>query len=302
MGRAEFAGREPDGSTTAVQTPSPPRSVCREVMPMIRTRNAGRPLVAACAALIATATGTVAMTTVSVGPFDAGKAAGVAAMVTGRVTDAATNRPLMAVQVYIPGTELGSTTDADGRYRILSVPEGEYEVRARLLGFGDRTQRVTVPADGSVVVDFALATQAIALDAVLVTGTAGRQERRAQGATIANVSVARVSEVAPVTDVAEILQARVPGVSLTQGSGVAGSAQQIRIRGASSISLSNEPLVYVDGIRADTRLASLASGAVVSPINDLNPEEIESIEIVKGPAAATLYGADASAGVIQIIT
>lgn len=224
------------------------------------------------------------------------------ASITGRVTDEATGRPLVSVQVFVAGTELGTTTDADGRYAIQDVPAGAREIRARLLGYGEKSQAVTVPAEGTVAVDFQLATQAIALDALLVTGTAGRQERRAQGAAIANVNVAQVSDVAPVTDVAEILQARVPGVSLTQGSGVAGSAQQIRIRGASSISLSNEPLIYIDGIRADARLVDIASGAIVSPMNDLSPSEIESIEIVKGPAAATLYGADASAGVIQIIT
>jgi TonB-dependent SusC/RagA subfamily outer membrane receptor len=208
----------------------------------------------------------------------------------------------MTAQVYVAGTELGATTDQDGRYLIQNVPPGEREVRVRLLGYGDRSQTVTVPAEGTLAVNFELATQAIALDAVLVTGTAGRRERRAQGATIANVSMAQLADVAGVTDVGEVLQARLPGVSLTQGSGVAGSGHQIRIRGASSISLSNEPLVYVDGIRVDTRLTGIAAGATISPLNDLSPAEIESIEIVKGPAAATLYGADASAGVIQVIT
>src|SRR5690606_34827052 len=100
----------------------------------------------------------------------------------------------------------------------------------------------------------------------------------------------------------DVITGRMPGISVTQGSGVSGSGQEIRIRGASSISLSNEPLVYVDGVRIDTKQTSVAAGAVVNPLNDFDPSEIESIEIVKGPAAATLYGADASAGVIQIIT
>lgn len=269
-------------------------------------QNCGRIMLATCAAVATIGAGAASATAWSRGAAVAAQETGgsqrAAGSVTGHVTDAATGRPLTAVQVFLAGTELGATTDAQGRYAISNVPAGQREIHARLLGYGDASQTVTVPDDGTVTADFELATQAIALDAVLVTGTAGRQERRAQGATIANVSVSDVNEVAPVTDVAEILQARVPGLSLTQGSGVAGSAQQIRIRGASSISLSNEPLIYIDGIRADTRPVDIASGAIVNPMNNIDPNEIESIEVVKGPAAATLYGADASAGVIQIIT
>ena len=230
------------------------------------------------------------------------RSAATQATVVGRVTEVGSGRGLPGAYVIVEGTGRSALTDGQGRYVIANVPAGDHEIRVQLLGYADRTRTVTVPAEGSLTVDFELATDAIALDALLVTGTAGRQERRAQGATIANVSVAQVKEVAPVASVGQILQARVPGVSLTQGSGVSGSGQQIRIRGASSISLSNEPLIYVDGVRVDTRLLEVSAGAVLSALNDINPDEIESIEIVKGPAAATLYGADASAGVIQIIT
>jgi len=225
-----------------------------------------------------------------------------AATITGRVTEQGTGRPLVGAQVSVVGTGLGGISDENGRYILLNVPAGAHEVVVTLVGYSEARQAVVVPAEGSITVDFALETHAIALDAVLVTGTAGRQERRAQGATIADLDVGRIAEVAPVQNVSEILQGRIPGVSITQGSGVSGSGTQIRIRGASSISLSNEPLVYIDGVRVDTRTTNVAAGAVVNPLNDLNPNEIESIEVVKGPAAATLYGADASAGVIQVIT
>lgn len=224
------------------------------------------------------------------------------ATIVGRVTEGGSNLPLPNAVVTLGGTNLTALTDAQGRYRIANVPAGTYEMKIHLLGFSDGARSVSVGGEGSVVADFALSTRAIALEEVVVTGTAGRQERRAQGATIATVGVAQVNDVAPVVNVAEILQARIAGVSLTQGSGVSGSGQQLRIRGASSISLSNEPLVYVDGVRVDTKQTSVASGAVLSALNDINPDEIESIELVKGPAAATLYGADASAGVIQVIT
>jgi TonB-linked SusC/RagA family outer membrane protein len=107
-----------------------------------------------------------------------------------------------------------------------------------------------------------------------------------------------------VHNVATLLQSRVPGLHIAEGSGSVGSAPRIRIRGVASMSLSNEPLVFIDGIRADGRRNQIygVSGQEGSRLNDIAPEDIESIEVVKGPAAATLYGADASAGVINIIT
>jgi TonB-dependent starch-binding outer membrane protein SusC len=222
--------------------------------------------------------------------------------ITGRVVDAATQAPISGAQVRVQGTARGATTGGEGRFEISGVPAGAATLQASTLGYATALRPVTVTAGQTVDVTFALSTQVLQLDAMVVTGTAGRQEVRAQGATVAAIPMGDVMEVAPVSTVSEVLQGRVPGVSLTQGSGVTGTAQQIRIRGASSISLSNEPLIYVDGIRVDSRQITVASGAVTSALNDINPEDIESIEIVKGPAAATLYGADASAGVIQIIT
>ncbi len=143
----------------------------------------------------------------------------------------------------------------------------------------------------------------VTLSELVVTGTAGNQERKAQAAVVASVSAADVIRDAPITSVANLLQARVPGVALSSQSGTAGTATTIRIRGASSINLSNQPLLFIDGVRINEgQIGSGQSGQAFDRMNDLNPEEIESIEVVKGPAAATLYGADASAGVIQIIT
>lgn len=223
-------------------------------------------------------------------------------VVTGRVVQASTGRPIGAAQVSVVDASLGTTTGNDGRFRIIGVPEGRVTIQVQMIGFGVTEKEVTVTSGDVVAVNFQLSEEAISLDEIVVTGTAGRQERRAQGATIGNVDVAEVMDLAPVQNVTEVLQGRIPGVSVSQGSGVAGTGQQIRVRGASSISLSNEPLIYVDGVRIDTELSGVASGATVSALNFVNPADIESIEVVKGPAAATLYGADATAGVIQIIT
>jgi len=214
-------------------------------------------------------------------------------------------QPLQGAQVQVQGTELRVVTGVEGRFRIPNVAPGQRVVSVSLLGYGTRTQTVTVGAGSEVPVNVTLSPTALALDELVVTGTAGATSRREQPAVVSTVNAAQLVETAPVTSVADILTARSPGVSVTSSSGSAGTAQQIRIRGNASISLSNEPLVFIDGVRADSRINGRGigvGGQSTSRLNDINPEDIESIEVVKGPAAATLYGADASSGVIQIIT
>ena len=225
-------------------------------------------------------------------------------IVEGTVTDARTGALVGSAQVSIVGTQRGTLAGTDGRYRIANVTPGEVQVRATFIGYRTQTQTVTVQPGQTVTVDFALEQTALALDEILVTGTAGRQDRRAQPASIASIDASALTETAPITSVANLLQGRTSGVSITSASGTSGATQRIRLRGSASIELSNEPIVIIDGIRMDSRQNQLfgVGGQAASRLNDINPEDIESIEIVKGPAAATLYGADASAGVIQIRT
>ena len=209
--------------------------------------------------------------------------------------------------ITVPRLNIGTLTNEAGTYRLV-VPlrdaRSAETLRVTSLGYKTTEQQVTLRA-GGMTVDFTIAEDAIQLEQVVVTGTAfGSQQRRAQAAQIASVNAAEITAQAPVTSVQEILQSRVAGVSLTQTSGSSGTSQQIRIRGNSSISLNNEPVFFIDGVQADSRSRGtlVTGGQAISRLFDLNPEDIESIEIVKGPAAATLFGADASAGVIQIIT
>jgi TonB-dependent starch-binding outer membrane protein SusC len=223
--------------------------------------------------------------------------------ISGKVIDAATKLPISDVRVVIVGTQFAAPTNKDGEYRLVNVRTGAVTVGALRIGYKSVQNTATVVAGQTVTVNFEMATSAINLSEVVVTGTAGNQERKAQSALVASVSAGDIIKDAPVTSVANLLQSRVPGVSLSSQSGTKGTANQIRIRGASSINLSNQPLIFVDGVRINEGfVGSGQSGQAFDRLNDFNPEEIESIEVVKGPAAATLYGADASAGVIQIIT
>ena len=233
-----------------------------------------------------------------------GQAQAQQGVIVGQVIDGRTGSPIASAQVSIVGTQLGTLTDREGNFRIPNVAAGPQQVRAVFIGFRTSTQEVQVLGGQTVTANFQLSESAVALDELIVTGTAGRQERRAQAASISTLDVASLTETAPITSVANILQGRTAGVSITSSSGTAGATQRIRLRGSASINLSNEPIVIIDGVRADARTSQIygVGGQAGSRLNDINPDDIESIEIVKGPAAATLYGADASAGVIQIRT
>jgi len=226
--------------------------------------------------------------------------------VEGQVTNQA-GRPLAGAQVFVQGTNIGALSDGDGRYRLANVPEGEVTIRVQLIGYATAERAATVAAGETVAVDFQLRERAIGLDEVVVTGTAGGEQRRAVGNVVSRIDAAAVTELAPIPDVGSMLNARAPGVVVMPGSGMVGAGQRIRIRGASSFSLSDQPLIYVDGVRLNNQVSSGPAvqgfgSAPASRLSDINPADIESIEVIKGPAAATLYGTEAANGVIQIIT
>lgn len=217
--------------------------------------------------------------------------------------------PVPGAQVTLTAGSLNLTTVTNefGQYVIL-IPAAQVSgqtatITAASLGFADAEVQVTL-RPGTITQNITIATRAISLDEIVVTGTAGRQEVRAQAATISSINTARIQELSPVTTVAGLLQARTPGLMIRNESGTSGTAQTIRIRGISSISQGNNPLVFIDGIRMDGGSDQVygLGGQSGSRLNDIKPEDIESIEVVKGPAAATLYGSDAVAGVINIRT
>ena len=224
--------------------------------------------------------------------------------VIGRVLDARTNRPMATAQVVIVGTRLGALADADGRFRIDNVPVGTREVRVVRIGYQAASMTVNVQAGAPTSVDILMSESAIALDEIVVTGTAGDTRRKAIGNAVASVSAGDVLNKAPALSVTEVLQAKTPGLTILPGSGTAGTGANFRLRGAASVYANTQPTVYVDGVRI--RSSSTGNfnvfGQSTSALDAINPSDIESIEVIKGPAAATLYGAEAAAGVIQIIT
>ena len=228
----------------------------------------------------------------------------------GQVTRTAPDAPIAGAQVYVVGSRAGGVTDAQGRYTFTGVPAGTQTVRVRALGFHPLDKTVDIVAGQTATLDFVVASAPVALDEVVVTGTGGSARKREVGNSIGQVKTSETPEVT--SNVSNMLAGRVAGVSVAGNTGNSGSGAAIRLRGTTSVALTNQPLVYVDGVRTRsdeyprngifTGTTQRGANAYGSPINDINPEDIERVEIVKGAAAATLYGTDAAAGVIQIFT
>lgn len=223
--------------------------------------------------------------------------------ITGSVSSES-NQPLVGAAVIIGGTNLRGVTDQQGQYRIANVPAGSHDVTASILGYAPRTQRTTVAAGQTATANFQLATSALEIGGLVVTATGAEQRRREIGSSVSTLSTSDV-ELANVTNVAQLIQGRVPGAVVMQSSGTTGTGSRVRIRGNNSLTLSNAPLLIIDGVRVENSEEGLGfgvGGQETSRLNDLNPEDIETIDVLKGPAASALYGTAAANGVIQVTT
>ena len=224
--------------------------------------------------------------------------------IEGRVTEEINGAPIGGATITLVGTVRSVLSDRDGTFRLTGVPVGRVGIRVVAIGFGSQSAEVAVQGAQPTQVDFALQQVVISLDAVVVTATGGQRRREVANAITTLDAVEAVEERMP-PSVASLIQGRSPGVQIINSSGTTGSGTKIRIRGSSSISLTNEPLLVVDGIRVDNTQDDIGfgtGGQTISRLNDFNPDDIESIEIVKGPSASALYGTAAANGVISIKT
>ncbi len=229
-----------------------------------------------------------------------------AGTVRGRVVEQGSNNPLQGVSVSVVGGGPTALTNQEGRFALSNVPAGARTLRAARIGYGAQTRSVTVGAE-PVEVNFALGTDVLGLDEIVVIGYGQVERRRAGGGAISSIRPTEVTESAPTPTVENVLQGRVAGVQVVQNSGVPGSAISVRVRGASSISAGNEPLYVIDGVPLIQGNFSTIQGAIgqtqgIDALSDLNPNEIESIEVLKDASAAAIYGSRASNGVVLITT
>src|SRR3954453_5314829 len=224
--------------------------------------------------------------------------------IAGKVSDAGTGQPLENARLVLAGPNRVETTGQDGQYTFRGVAPGRYLLRVLRLGDQPMGDPVQVAAGEIVAQNFAMTLAPVQLDELVTTAT-GQQSRLEIGNSVATIAAAQVAEEAPIMEFTNLLSGRAAGVEVLKSSGATGTGTKIRIRGSNSVSLSNEPLYYVDGVRIDAQPNGYAyniGGQSTTRINDLNPDDIENIEIVKGPSAATLYGIQAANGVVLITT
>jgi len=242
---------------------------------------------------------------------------GAAAQANGNVqvdvTDAKTKRPVAGASVTLDDSVRHGRTDEQGRVIFANVAAGQHRVAVRGVGYTRRTGVVIVHDDSTssiaIVMDAAINT----LDQVVVTAT-GAQRYRELGHVVATINADSLVKTAPITTLADLLTARVPGLQVATSGGTVGGEIGLRLRGQTTLTLDPQPIVIVDGVRyRSTNTIANSYGDVVhddrpqqvegrSPLNDLNVNDIETIDVVKGPSASTLYGPDAANGVIVITT
>ncbi len=229
-------------------------------------------------------------------------------LISGRVVDSTTQQPLPDVSVVVEGTRRGAVTGPDGTFTIGGVPIGAHIVRARRIGFSSPTASVNVSEGTTANVTLALDRRAIALEDVVTVGY-GTQRREAITGSVATID-ASVANVGIIPDVNHMIEGRAPGVTVIMNSGEPGAGAQVRIRGGTSISASNEPLYVIDGIPINNdategrgfNVADRTPPLARSPLTLINPSDIASISILKDASATAIYGSRAANGVILIET
>ncbi len=248
----------------------------------------------------------------------------VAGAITGRVTDSATGRGVTGAEAFLEKTRWRAATDTNGWYHLSDVEPGSYTLTVRRLGYRKWSRQVTLQAGGTDTLDVTLQPMAARLTDLVTTAT-GQRRRVDIANDITTINADSVMQAAPIRSLTDLLETRVPDLSIQRTSGAPGDPARLRLRGVSSPLGNNDPIVIVDGIRiyarqSDIRNANLATPpqnlrddifattiqtppyAAPSPLDYIDPNTIETIEVLKGPSAATLYGQDAANGVIVITT
>jgi TonB-linked SusC/RagA family outer membrane protein len=230
--------------------------------------------------------------------------------ISGKVSDADGGVP--GVTIKIEGTNIGAISDVEGNYEIKSIlSAGTYKVSATSVGFSNAVQTITLGSLTAVAVDFSLKSDMMNLDEVIVTGSTQKTARRELGNAITSVSSESLKNTGT-TNLLGALQGKVPGAQITQNSGDPSGGVTIRLRGVKSIQGSSEPLYVIDGVIASNSSSNVSQTALSGQVGfasigtnrmaDINPADIESINILNGSAAAAQYGSRAANGVVLITT
>jgi TonB-dependent SusC/RagA subfamily outer membrane receptor len=224
--------------------------------------------------------------------------------IIGRVIDTGSGAPLVHANVYIPGSSFGDATNLLGNFTLYDVPPGEYTVIARHIGYKEDSVHVEVTAGKTVIFNSKLSFEVFQSDTILVVGLRKSVDQTASwipASTKPAVIVPPDSSVAAIKTVGDILQAKVPGLTVGQNSGAPGSGFGLNLRGVSGLYGSANPLIIMNGVPVSNAVFELDPNPT-NRLIDVNPHDIESIDVFKGPSAPAMFDSRASDGVIVIKT
>ncbi|AXJ01875.1 TonB-linked outer membrane protein, SusC/RagA family [Cyclonatronum proteinivorum] len=217
---------------------------------------------------------------------------------TGSIRDAETGEPLTGATIFIEGLNVGRAADIDGTFELANLPEGSYTARISFIGYQTKRREVTVTAGETRELHFQLTQDVAFLDDVVVTGYSVRQRSTPTGA-LSRIEGADIQQ-SLIQSPDQALQGRMTGVQVSHTSGQPGSGLLIRVRGRGSINASNSPIYIVDGVQVRTDFTSVV--VEDNALTGINPNDIESIEVLKDASATALYGAQGANGVVLITT
>ena len=219
--------------------------------------------------------------------------------VLGRISSLEEGITLSNALVSVSGMELGVLSGEEGWYFLTGIPLGQYEITVHLDGFATTSDSVNLGLDGTVVMDFRLEAEPVLVEGFVVSGDSDPMGNLAHRTVIRREDIARTQA----SSVTQLLQGLVPGVSQTVTSGDVGASASIRIRGVRSLR-STPPLFFVDGVKVGSAgfQGPQGTGRILAFLDNINPKDLDRIEILHASEATTLYGTDAAGGVILIFT
>jgi len=228
--------------------------------------------------------------------------------VTGTITDDQTGSTLPGANVFLERTSLGAAADANGVYTIANVPAGSYTLVVSYVGYVQFRQNISVADGQATSLDIKLKPSSVQLNPVVVTAIGTQANREQMGTSVSSIDATEIST-SGAHDVISSIAALAPGVNTTESTGDPGSATRIVLRGPHSFQNDNQPLIVIDGVPVDNSTihpmnnqGDVAGPAAMSSISDINPEDIQSMQVYSGAAAAALWGSKAANGVIAITT
>jgi TonB-dependent SusC/RagA subfamily outer membrane receptor len=223
--------------------------------------------------------------------------------ISGTVTDAKSGEPLPGANVRIEELSRGAATDEEGNYTIEGLENGAYTIKVSFIGYDTAEESITVE-EGENTANFSLKPNISGLSDVVVTGIASRTSKAISEVSVSKINAEELTETNNYTGVSGLLNGKVAGVNVQSASGSVGSGIRFKMRSGGGLKGTGQPVIYIDGVRIDdSEVEGLgAGGQGFGALADINPEEIESVDILKGPAASALYGTGGSNGVVLITT